>query len=332
MTSSSDPAPVPALPGLDKIRAISKVPATRPDHALFCRIRNEDYFLPHFLAHYRRLGIDHFFFADDRSDDGTRELLLAQPDCTVVEADFAFAERFGELQGKNIVARAVPEHIIGPGWTLTVDADEFAVLPKPFSTIRDLTRHLDGKGEISCIASMIDFYPQTLAGRFVDRGLDPFTAFPFFDTGPYFIWEPGKTIPFMLYAGVRHRINEWMLEADRGNVWPVYRPTILQKVPLIKWGHGLFPEKNSHVTNLPPYTGTQIGLAHFKFYPDLDIKIAHAIKTGHYQGESYYYRLLKRFLPAFEHRPLVALVSRRFKGEESLRNNRLIFGNGRQFP
>ena len=313
------------------IRKLNKAPRTRPKHALFCRIRNEDYFLPHFLAHYRALGIDHFYFADDRSTDGTREKLLAQPDCTVVEAEYSLADEVDGVPGKILVSRQVPEEIIGPGWTLTADADEFLVLPPPFETIAELTADLEAKGQISCIAAMTDFYPRTLAHRFADRALSPFKAFPMFDAGPYFVWREGENVPFLFYCGVRHRLNEWMYEINRGKVWQFYRPTLLQKIPLIKWGNGMVPEKNSHVTNIPPYTKTQVVLAHFKFYPDLDIKIQEALETNFYHGNSYYYRLLQLYLPQLEHRSLVALVSRKYSGPESLENAKLLFADGPTF-
>ena len=310
------------------IRKLNKAPRSRPRHALFCRIRDEDYFLPHFLAHYRALGIDHFYFADDRSTDGTREALLSQPDCTVVEAEYSLAEQVDGVPGKILIARQVPEEIIGAGWTLTADADEFLVLPPPFKTIGDLTAELEAKGQISCIAAMVDFYPKTLAHRFANRDLSPFKAFPLFDAGPYFIWREGEKVPFLFYCGVRHRMNEWMFERDRGKVWQIYRPTLLQKIPLIKWGNGMVPDMNSHIANIPPYTKTQVVLAHFKFYPDLDAKIEEALATNFYQGSSYYYRLLKHYLPAFEHRSLVSLVTRKYREPGDLEKAKLLFADG----
>jgi hypothetical protein len=287
------------------------------------------YFMPHFLAHYRAIGIEHFYFADDRSTDGTREYLIGQPDCTVVETDYSLSEEVDGMPGKIRVTREVPEEIIGPGWIFVADADEFLILPEPYEKIGDLTGDLDAKGEISCVGAMVDFYPRTLAERFVDRDMNPFEAFPFFDCGPYFVWEQGKTIPLMLFGGVRHRLNEWMFARDKAKVWRVYRPTILQKVPLIKWGNGMYPDKNSHVATKAPYTGTQVVLAHFKFYPDLDQKVDEAIESNFYQGSSYYYRILKHYLPLFADRSLVGLVSRRFKSRDDLTKAFLLFANGR---
>ena len=39
------------------------------DILLFCTMRNEDVRLPFFLRYYRDLGVDHFLFVDNGSDD-----------------------------------------------------------------------------------------------------------------------------------------------------------------------------------------------------------------------------------------------------------------------
>lgn len=312
-----------------QIRKLNNQNLKRPRHALYCKIKNEAYFIPHFLAHYRALGIEHFYFVDDNSTDGTRETLLAQSDCTVIQADFKLSDQIDGVPGKNIVMRHVPARMIGPGWTLSADADEFLILPEGFATIGDLTRDLESRGEISCIGSMVDFYPRILAERNVDRTINPLEAFPLFDVGPYFLWAEGQLEPLALHAGVRHRINEWIYERDK-RVWQVYRPTMLNKVPLIKWGNGMVP-KTAHITNVAPYTGTQLVYAHFKFYPDLDIKVKEGVESQFYHGNSYYYRVLQHYLPIFDQRPLQALTTRRYTGPKDLQDANLLFANGRPF-
>ena len=42
---------------------------------LFATIRDEAVRLPHFLDHYRALGVSHFLFVDNESSDGTLDLL-----------------------------------------------------------------------------------------------------------------------------------------------------------------------------------------------------------------------------------------------------------------
>ena len=63
---------------------------SRHGMGMFCVVRDEAYFLPFLLEHYRRLGVEHFLFYDDKSSDGSRELLEAQPDCAVVTSDIPY--------------------------------------------------------------------------------------------------------------------------------------------------------------------------------------------------------------------------------------------------
>src|SRR6188472_4186589 len=57
-----------------------------------CIVHNAMYFLPAFVAYYRRLGVDRFVVLDDRSTDGTPEYLAAQPDVMVVESAIRYFE------------------------------------------------------------------------------------------------------------------------------------------------------------------------------------------------------------------------------------------------
>jgi len=50
---------------------------------LFCTQRNEHIRLPYFLKYYRNIGIDHFLFVDNDSDDGAAEYLAEQPDVSL---------------------------------------------------------------------------------------------------------------------------------------------------------------------------------------------------------------------------------------------------------
>ena len=50
--------------------------AIRPnDVLLVCTMRNEKIRLPYFLEYYRALGINHFLFVDNGSDDGSADYL-----------------------------------------------------------------------------------------------------------------------------------------------------------------------------------------------------------------------------------------------------------------
>ena len=70
--------------------------------------RNERTLLPHFLDHYRKLGVQHFVLVDNLSDDGTREYLLLQPDVVLYSAD----TEYRALPLRRVVAA-------GGGWPPT---------------------------------------------------------------------------------------------------------------------------------------------------------------------------------------------------------------------
>ena len=53
---------------------------------LFCVAYNEALRLPAFLDYYRRLGVGRFFIIDNKSTDGTAELLAAQDDSNLHHA------------------------------------------------------------------------------------------------------------------------------------------------------------------------------------------------------------------------------------------------------
>jgi len=56
------------------------IPLLKQDLLVVCVVRNEMALVPHFLAHYRLLGVKCFVFVDNCSDDSTREYLFEQPD------------------------------------------------------------------------------------------------------------------------------------------------------------------------------------------------------------------------------------------------------------
>ena len=58
------------------LRLVSRKDVDPSGFTLLAILKNEIYFLPAFLNHYRRLGVQRFVFLDDRSDDGSFEYLL----------------------------------------------------------------------------------------------------------------------------------------------------------------------------------------------------------------------------------------------------------------
>ena len=116
---------------LDIEFSVSKKPDVgRSRVATFAIVRNETYFIPHFLQHYRDLGVREFWFLDDRSTDGTREMLLAQPDCGVIAANLAFCDQVANTRFGVAAKTLVPRALFQGRWVLMPDADEFLLMPE----------------------------------------------------------------------------------------------------------------------------------------------------------------------------------------------------------
>ena len=71
------------------LKAVKKrINDVKPDAVLlFSVIRNERPRLPFFLDYYRKLGVEHFCFIDNQSNDGTADYLKSQEDVSLWHAD-----------------------------------------------------------------------------------------------------------------------------------------------------------------------------------------------------------------------------------------------------
>ena len=91
-------------------------------------VRNEKIRLPFFLEYYRKLGINHFLFVDNNSDDGSFEFLKEQADVSVWRTTTSYKRAGYGLDWSNYLLRKYThDH-----WVLSVD-------PTNSSSIRSAT-------------------------------------------------------------------------------------------------------------------------------------------------------------------------------------------------
>ena len=204
---------------------LDRTATIRPrDILLTCTVRNETIRLPFFMAHYRALGVNHFLFVDNGSDDGTAEYLTAQPDVSVWTTTSSYKlSRFGMDWLTWLQIRHAHGH-----WCLTVDADEILVYPyHDTRPLPALTAWLDAAEVRSFGALMLDMYPKgPLQAHNYEPVADPFDALCWFDSGNYLIQKQSVLQRLWIQGGVRARL----FFQDR----PERAPT-LGKVPLVKW-------------------------------------------------------------------------------------------------
>lgn len=252
----------------------------------FACIRNEARRLPHFLDHYRALGIDHFLVVDNCSDDGSDTPLADQPDVSLWRTEHRYRlSRFGLDWITWLQIRHGHGH-----WCLTVDADELLIYPywrtRPLGALCD---ELARRGRSSMAALMLDLYPEGPLDAGPQDQSDPIEALPFFDAGNYTIRrQPGQD-SLWIQGGPRAR--RFFAGAPR-------RAPTLGKVPLIHWNRRYVYLNSTHAA-LPPRlnrTYTETGgaelsgvLLHTKFLPDIVPRSAEERSRGeHFANSSLY--------------------------------------------
>ncbi|MEJ2309580.1 MAG: glycosyltransferase family 2 protein [Gammaproteobacteria bacterium] len=141
-------------------------------------LHNEKNILPDFLQHYRSLGNVAFFIVDDRSDDGSRELLERQPDVTLFEPEewSSYKEHKREWRSDLLDSYADGR------WVMVPDLDEhFVYHDMERLDLAGLTGLLEAEGAEALLTIMVDMYAdKPLSGHhYAGGGL--LEAFPYFD-------------------------------------------------------------------------------------------------------------------------------------------------------
>ncbi len=211
--------------------------AIRPDDILLVSIfRNEGARLPYFLEYYRELGVDHFLFVDNDSDDATAELLADAPDISVWHSRHSYKKaNFGTDWLNYLLGKYGHGH-----WTLTVDPDEFFIYPfcdtRP---LRALTDWLCASSVKSFGAMLLDMYPRgRLDAERYKPGQNPMEIAEWFDSGNYTLKRNPDLGNLWIQGGPRSR----MFFADNPEKAPA-----LNKIPLVKWNRRYTYVSSSHM-------------------------------------------------------------------------------------
>jgi glycosyltransferase involved in cell wall biosynthesis len=267
---------------IDRTRLIRKT-----DILCAITVRNELVRLPYFLEHHRRLGVDHFLFVDNASDDGTSAYLAAQPDVSLWATAHSYrSSRFGVDWLTLLQMRFAHGH-----WCLTLDADELFIYPHwETRSLQALTAWLDDSQIRAFAAMMLDMYPKgLLAADPYQPGQNPIQILGWFDRGNYTISRQNPLGNLWIQGGVRARA---FFAND-----PRRAPT-LNKTPLVKWNRRYAYVNATHQI-LPPHLNKTYGeggeertsgvLLHTKF---LDIVVSKAqeekTRRAHFNNSALY--------------------------------------------
>ncbi|MEO5377116.1 MAG: glycosyltransferase family 2 protein [Magnetococcus sp. DMHC-6] len=245
-------------------------------------VRNERIMLPHFLSHYRLLGVKCFVFVDNCSDDGSREYLREQSDVILFSTDTEYKKsHFGVTWQQAVLGN----FCVGK-WVLLADADELLVYEGSDEglSIEHLITKIEAQGCDAACQIMVDMYPEGDLSTADFTKEDPFTVASWFDQQMVTPWRLGSgsysNSPSYV-SHLRHRVIERSIPHD----FVSQKFALFRYAPWIRLSEGVHYASNLKVYK--PFTW----FAHFKYHAGFKQKVEIEINRGqHFNNAAEYNR------------------------------------------
>lgn len=225
--------------------------------------RNECVLAPHFLKHYRALGVRHFVFVDNLSDDGTREYLAQQPDVVLYSADTDYKHSHFGVSWQQAVLGA---HALGK-WVVLADLDEFLVYPDCENRpIEGWLAELDASGHDAARVLMVDMYPQGPLDEADFTTQAPFDIAASHEAEPTVVWHLGSgaySNGSTHLSALRHRL----IPDSAPNLYTSQKIAVFRYQPWVRLTEGLH-----YASNLRP-AAQPVWFAHFKYHAGFRRKV-----------------------------------------------------------
>ena len=313
-----------SLEAFDDLRVVSGGHLSDDAVTVFVILRNEMYFLPAFLDHYRRIGAERFVILNDRSDDGSAEYLAEQDDVVLVESGYRYGDTLDlpEAVGAEIpngrvlfVWRSLLHARFAMGrWAVQVDADEFLQMP-PGRVLRDMFEELEEAPFDAVWGVMLDAYPADYESLMAWRGNERIDvgANWYFDGEPHLDLSAGE-MPVALHPGARARLyhrygvtrlyKQYKKPIRGSKLRRFWRHRVLNRPPIYnlvrkpvfcRWREGAL-YRSSHETTLASSGGHLVPFVHFRFAGSIYDKIEMALSENSYSSNSRDHRLMAALL------------------------------------
>ena len=243
-------------------------------------MRDEAFFLPAFLDHYRGIGVEQFLILDDGSEDGSAELLAAQPDVVLLTCPHRFGEKIAlrrpllparRRRAELLFKELAPDRFFRGRWALYADADEFLLLPPGVRDLAEVIGALDAEGTRVCAASVVESFPAGLndlaaSPPAVNLG-DLIARYPLIEPHP--VIAPRR---FRQAAYIGPSKTQMLYQR---NAVPGTAGTARLKTPLIRHSRTT-RRRGSHKANRPPSRTVMLTMLHFVFTAQFRAKIERA--------------------------------------------------------
>ena len=171
---------------------------------LVCAEKNDLKRIKPQIEYHRKIGIKHFAYIDNVSDDGTFEWLREQPDVSL----FSISEKYDNVV-KNAWIRQITDYFGYEKWYLIVDSDEFFIYPGIEKIkINQYIDYLEKRKIKSTFSPMIDMYAinsDENTGQSDDIPENFVENYRWFDTDSY--KKENQLTRYRVTGGVRKRLK-----------------------------------------------------------------------------------------------------------------------------
>jgi hypothetical protein len=259
--------------------------AREAEVAVVACLRNEMFMLPHFLAHYRALGVTAFLIADNLSDDGTLDYLAAQPDVALFSVDTEYSRSAYGVAWQQALLAAFRIN----RWTVVADADELlAWSPEARGNLPELLSDEAFAAADAARVFMLDLYPKGSLAEADFASGDPFAEAGFCDREPFLDhWQgrgPFTNAPTWTSA-LRHRLIPDSLPFQY----------VAQKVAVLRYRPWMRLSPGLHYVGDVQLARRELFFGHFKYNSAFHGKVEEEVARGqHFDNASEYrhYRAL----------------------------------------
>lgn len=306
---------------------------------LFSVFRDEAYFAPAFLAHYRRLGVRQFLILDDGSIDGTAELLAAAPDVVLLASDLRYGQPivFEEADGRRRDERAgvyfkmaAPPAFVRDDYVLYADADEFLLPPPGVASVDAVIARLRAMGAPGCVAAIVEFFPPRfadLAAAFAPETLDDLLGrYGWFEPEPMVEVDAAGAPRALGASKTQSLLRQYDIRVPqrglrrrlRGLLAPEYRKSPQFKTPIFLCGPDDYLV-GTHAMRRPAPAAPLLAMAHFVFTSQMAAKVRRALDwRAHVRGADKYGHYAELLARARPEDALAGPRAQRYAGPEQL--------------
>ena len=247
-------------------------------------VRNEMIMLPHFLAHYRKLGVASFVFIDNCSDDGTREYLYQQPDVILYSCDTEYKYSHYGVAWQQ----AVLGNLCLNKWVLLADADELLVYEDfEQKSLPQLLQEIENDGENAMRTDMVDMYPYGDLSEADFTKDDPFEVAGWFDMSSLRPWRLGSGW-FSNMESTSSNLRHRLAPHSEPHAYVSQKYALFRYYPWLRLSQGIHYQSGMKVCEAPAY------LAHFKYHAGFKEKVMVEVRRKqHYNNALEYNRYLQ---------------------------------------